>query len=168
MCENMAQRHLSLLMDNDPELQKEIESRKIKVRAKPWVSLRPMVEMAEKIAESALSKCWQFFVPPDGFSLVTSDNPVVFSGGPSGNLQIGPANPFAELLINLRKDIALVCTPQCYHPDMQTFQMNLPEARKFNRAVVRAARYRVFADQHSETIDKFVKKYQGEEQRFMI
>ena len=70
--------------------------------------------------------------------------------------------------MNLRKDLALVCTPKRGYPDMRTFQLNPSEARKFNRGIVRAARQRVFADYYSETLDSFVKKYSGEEQRVVV
>ena len=140
----------------------------LQVVVKPWVSLRPMVEAASRIAESALAKQWQFFVPPPTVPLVTSDNPVVFSGAAVGVKGLGPAHPAAELLINLRKDLALVCTLPKPSPDMQVFRLTPSDARKFNRGVVRAARHRVFADHQSEIMDSFVKKYAGMEQRLVV
>lgn len=152
----------------DQKLSAFVDRYGIKVEAKPWVSLRPMIEMARSIGTAALAKNWQFFVPPSSVSLVTSDNPVVFTGGAVGLAQIGPAHPFAELVINLRKDLALVCTPKQGNPDMQVFQLSPTEARKFNRGIVRAAHKRVFADHNSEALDLFVKKYSGEEQRIIV
>lgn len=168
MYTQIAQIGLSHQMDRDPKLSAIAEKYGLKAEAKPWVSLRPMVEMAQSIATAALAKNWQFFVPPLGVPLITSDNPVVFSGGAAGLTQLGPAHPGAELVMNLRKDLALVCTPKRGYPDMRTFQLNPSEARKFNRGIVRAARQRVFADYYSETLDSFVKKYSGEEQRVVV
>ncbi|MEX2493121.1 MAG: DUF4238 domain-containing protein [Nitrospirales bacterium] len=138
------------------------------VTAKSWVSLQPMIGVAQNVADSALTKTWQFFVPPDGVALVTSDNPVVFSGASIGVNKIGPAHPGAELLMNLRSDLALVCTPKRGYPNKNTFRLSASEARKFNRGVVRAARYRVFANHLSPKLEGFVKKYSGEEQRVVM
>ena len=168
MYTRIAQISLSYQSDRDPKLSAIVEKYGLKAEAKPWVSLRPMVEMAQSIATAALAKRWQFFVPPLNVPLVTSDNPVVFSGAAAGLAQIGPAHPQSELVMNLRKDLALVCTPKRGYPDMHVFQLNSSKARKFNRGVVRAARQRVFADHHSEALDSFVKKYAGEEQHLVV
>lgn len=163
----IAQIGLSYLADKDPRLSALVKNCGVKADAKPWVSLRPMIEMAQSIAASALEKNWQFFVPPPGVPLVTSDNPVIFSGGTAGLDQLGPAHPQAELVMNLRKDLALVCTPKRGYPTMQAFGLSPTNARKFNRGIVRAAHQRIFADHHSATLDSFVKKYSGEEQRIV-
>jgi hypothetical protein len=168
MYTQIAQIGLSHQMKRDQELSAFAEKHGLKAEAKPWVSLRPMVEMAQSIATSALAKHWQFFVPPSGVSLVTSDNPVLFSGGAAGLSQLGPAHPQAELVMNLRKNLALVCTPNHGFPNMQVFQLNPSDARKFNRGIVRAARHRVFADHSSQLLDSFVKKYAGDEQRIVV
>ena len=164
----VAQITLSHQMDKDPELAEVVEKYGIKAEAKPWVSLRPMVQLADAIAASALGKHWQFFVAPPSVSLVTSDNPVFFSGGAAGLAQVGPAHPGAELVMNLRKDLSLVCTPKRGYESMHVFPLSPVEARKFNRGIVRAARQRVFADHHSSELDRFVKKYAGEEQRVVV
>lgn len=164
----VAQITLSLQMDKDPQLAEAVEKYGIKAEAKPWVSLRPMVQLAYAIATSALGKHWQFFVAPPSVPLVTSDNPVVFSGKAAGLAQVGPAHPGAELIMNLRKDLSLVCTPKRGYDSMQVFQLSPTEARKFNRGIVRAARQRVFADYLSADLDGFVKKYAGEEQRIVV
>ena len=168
MYSQIAQISLSYQLDKDPKLSAFAENYGIRAEAKSWVSLRPMIEMAQVIAATALRKNWQFFVPPASVPLMTSDNPVVFSGGAAGLSQLGPAHPQAELVMNLRKDLALVCTPKRGHPTMQAFQLSPTDARKFNRGIVRAARQRVFADHHSEELDSFVKKYAGSEQRIIV
>lgn len=151
-----------------PHVPNKLEGLNVSVTAKKWVSLKPMIDAAQGIADSALTKSWQFFVPPKDVPLVTSDNPVVFSGTAAGLEQLGPAHPGAELLVNLRTDLALVCTPKRRHPNTNTFQLSSSEARKFNRGVVRAARHRVFANHFSVKLDEFVKKYAGEEQRIVV
>jgi hypothetical protein len=164
----VAQIALSHQMDADPKLAEIVEKYGVKAEAKPWVSLRPMVELAEAIATSALRKNWQFFVAPSSVPLVTSDNPVIFAGKEAELGPFGPAHPGAELVMNLRKDLALVCTPKQGYESMRVFQLSPVDARKFNRGVVRAARQRVFADHLSIEFDRFVKKYSGEEQRIVV
>lgn len=165
----IAQIGLSHVLNADPQLKEFAEKYGVSASAKSWVSLRPMIEMAQAIADSALAKNWQFFIPPPEVPLVTSDNPVVFSGAAAGlGRFVGPAHPLAELLMNLRKDLALVCTPKPGQPSMLVFQLNPAEARKFNRGPVRAARHRVFAGHYSEVFDSFVKKYGQDEQRIVI
>jgi hypothetical protein len=163
----VAQIALSHVADKDEKLAAVLEKCGVRAEAKPWVSLRPMVQLAEAVAQSALQKQWQFFVPPASVPLVTSDNPVVFAGKAAGLTELGPAHPGAELVMNVRKDLALVCTPK-QHGDMRVFQLSPVEARKFNRGIVRAARQRVFADHLSAELDRFVKKYSGEEQRIVV
>lgn len=117
--------------------------------------------MAEQIGLSCLKKNWQFFVPPKGFKLITSDNPVVFSG-------VAPGNPNSEIIVNLRKDLTLVCTPQNTYRNNIVFESSSQEAKKFNRGIVQSARRFVFASFQSETMDSFVKKYQNEEQTIIF
>ncbi|WP_322979267.1 DUF4238 domain-containing protein [Pseudomonas sp. C11] len=154
---NMA---LQEVANEQSEIAKQILAHGIKAEAKPWVSLRPMLELGHAIAQSALNKNWQFFVAADGVSFMTSDNPVVISGGQG----MGPAHPHAELMLSLRKDLALVCTPRGRKP-VEAFKQSAAETRRFNRGIVRAASTRVFADKYSSTIDSFVKKYGDEQQK---
>lgn len=168
MYSHIAQFGLAQVASENSMYAEVIDKYGVQAMAKPWVSLRPMIEMAKAIADSALGKNWQFFLPPSDVPLVTSDNPVVFSGAAVGLSQLGPAHPGAELVMNLRKDLALVCTPKRGYPSMQVFSLSSSEARKFNRGIVRAARQRVFANHESSTLDRFVKKYAGEEQRIIV
>lgn len=163
-----AERALSREAEKDSGLGAAIARFGLRAEAKEWVSLRPMIEMAELIADSALRKRFQFFLAPESVPLVTSDNPVIFSGGAAGLAQIGPAHPGAELVMNLRSDLALVCTPKTAYPDMQVFELRFAEARKFNRGIVGGAKLRVFANHYSERLDAFVKKYEGHEQRIVV
>jgi len=145
-----------------------IEGTGLKATAKPWVSLEPMIKMANDIALSSLNKNWQFFIPALGIPLVTSDNPVIFSGGAAGLRQLGPSHPGAELIINLTKGLALVCTPKKGFPSLSTFQLSPYETRKFNRGIICAARHRVFADHKSCKLEGLVKKSAGVEQRIVV
>lgn len=99
---------------NDEKFLHLLESGLVKAEAKNLVSLEPMVRLAEIIGLSVLKKNWQFFVASPEQPFVTSDNPVIFSS--SGHVpeidSIGPAHPLAEIVINLRSDLALVCTPK--------------------------------------------------------
>lgn len=164
----IAQRTLNIEIRRDEELARKVSASGARAVAKPWVSLQPMIKLAEQIAHSAIAKNWQFFVPPPEVPLVTSDNPVVFSSGAAGGGPLGPAHPLAEIVMNLRSDLAVVFTPKRGYSSMMTFQLSAADARKFNRGVVRAAKQRVFANHFSETLDSFVKKYHGDEQRVVV
>ena len=153
----------------DPKAREFLEKYGVFAEAKSWASLRPMADVADAISYSAIEKNWQFFVPPEGFSLVTSDNPVIFGTGLIHlSIEAGPAHPFAELVMNLRKDLALVCTPKKGFNQGAVFSLSPHEARKFNRGVVQAARRFVFCDHYSPKMDGFVKKYIGQEQTIVI
>jgi hypothetical protein len=121
------------------------------------------------VSQSALEKVWQFFVPPQGVTLVTSDNPVIFDVARSYGIDAaGPAHPLAELVINLRKDLALVCTPRKGEPTGSVFQMTRDEAWKFNRGIIRAARLSVFAPIQSVEIDQLVKDHIGQQETIVL
>lgn len=164
----VAQHTFRMVAPRVPNKPEDLNLDDIEAIAKPWVSLKPMIDSAQAIADSALTKSWQFFIASQDVAFVTSDNPVVFSGAAVGVAQLGPAHPSAELLMNLRSDLALVCTPKRAYQDKNTFQLSPSETRKFNRSVVRAARHRVFANHLSAKLDEFVKKYSGEEQRLVV
>lgn len=159
---------LHQVASDDVSLDAMLKKYGVRAEAKPWVSLEAMVQCAHAIALSATEKRFQFFVPPPGVPLVTSDNPTVFSGGASGTTELGPAHPGAEIVMNLRKDLAVVCTFKRAYPDMHVFRLRPAEARKFNRGIVKAARLRVFASYRSDTLDRFVKKHAGTEQRIVV
>lgn len=148
--------------DND-KISDLIDNYGLTAEAKDWVSLRPMLEMGQVISESILRKNWQFFIAADSINFMTSDNPVVI-GGRAG---MGPGHPMAELMLSLRKDLALVCTPHGKKP-MEVFKQTPSETRRFNRGIVRAAKHRVFSDSLSSTIDCFVKKYAHEQQQIVV
>jgi hypothetical protein len=165
----IAQRALNSVTKRDPKLAKFVEEYGVTAEAKAWVSLRPMIQMAEMIARSALAKYWQFFVPPAGALLVTSDNPVVFAVADSYGLQsAGPAHPAAELVVNLRKDLGLVCTARHGGAQGAVFQMTQEEARKFNRGIVKAARQSVFAPTRSDEVEQLVRDHIGQEQTITL
>lgn len=163
---NIAGVALSQALKETPEMAEMAERLGgVKAVAKPWASMKAMIVVAEQVAQSALRKNWQFYVPPKTVPLVTTDNPTLISAGNAGLGSIGPGHPAAELVMNLRKDLAIVSTPKKDYPSMRVFALTPANARKFNRGLVRAARQRVFADHYSPTFDQFVKKYGGEEQR---
>lgn len=165
----MAQWMLDESARTDSEIARGLNKYGVWADAKSWVSLQPMVQVAKVIGQSALQKKWQFFVPPEGFSLITSDNPVVFDVSREyGTIPAGPAHPLAELVMNLRKDLALVCTPRQGGEQLCVFQMGKEERKKFNRGMARAARRFVFSDIRSEGVGRLVKKYCGSQQTIII
>ena len=165
----IAQRALESAVERDARLRDFVETHDVAAEAKPWVSLHPMLQLARMISQSALQKNWQFFVPPKGVTLLTSDNPVMFDVARSYGIEsAGPAHPLAEIVVNLRRDLALVCTPRKGGPQHTVFRMTHDEARKFNRGIVRAARLSVFAPVQSDEIDQLVKEHIGQQQTIVL
>jgi len=154
---------LSELANSKDALSEIINRCGITVKAKDWVSLRPMIQMTEIIGHSLLKKNWQFYTTSKNVSFMTSDNPIVISG----SLGMGPAHPNSELMLSLRKDLALVCTPRG-SKKLEVFKQSPSETRRFNRGIVRAARYKIFADHYSTTTDAFIKKYHSDHQHLII
>ena len=141
----------------------------IKIEVEKWVSLKPMIDLATQIGISVLGKHWQFFKAPQGISFVAGDNPAFFDYPKriyGENPFVGPAHPLSEIVFPLRKDIALVCTPQGLH--MNSFQCSKEEVQKFNRGTVRAARKYVIADFKSDSLSKIVLEYKNTEQRLIV
>jgi hypothetical protein len=165
---NIAQMTLESLAETDEYVRQGMERWGVKASAKDWATLRPMVAVGRQIGESILQKQWQFSIPPEGISLVTSDNPVLMSTGLRPNPFMGPAHPNTEIVMNLRSDLALVCTPKTGYSSGMVFAQSVQDTKKFNRGIVRAARRFVFANFGSDTLDKFVKKYSHEEQTIRI
>lgn len=159
----VARMGLAEVARKDDQLSEFINKYEITTQAKDWVSLRPMIEMAEMISKSLLQKNWQFFKASSSTTFMTSDNPVVIAGG----FGMGPAHPLTEIMLSLRKDLALVCTPKGSKA-MEVFNQSPVETRRFNRGIVSAARHKVFSDRYSPTIDTFVKKHSNSHQHIAI
>ncbi|MES3707346.1 DUF4238 domain-containing protein [Pseudomonas putida] len=62
-----AQLALSEVANSDELLSKFVSQYKISAQAKDWVSLRPMIQMANIISNSLLHKNWQFIYPQATF-----------------------------------------------------------------------------------------------------
>lgn len=164
----MAQMELDRLAEQDPKVKEGVEKWGVTAEAKEWVTLTPMVMIAQQIAQSLLQKNWQFSVPEGDVQLVTSDNPVLISTGLQRDPFMGPAHPGTEIVINLRRDLALVCTPKQGYPTGMVFSQSREDTQKFNLGIVRAARRFVFASFHSPEMDMLVKKYASEHQTIKV
>ncbi len=164
----IAQISLDRLAEQDPKIREGIEKWGVTAEAKDWVSLTPMVTIAQQVAQSLLQKNWQFSVPGHDLLLVTSDNPALISTGLQPNPFMGPAHPGTEIVMNLRSDLSLVCTPKRGYPTGMVFLQSREDTKKFNRGIVRAARRFVFASFHSTDMDKLVKKYASEHQTIKV
>ena len=162
--------HWAWLQKKDPSFADFIEKMGVTAEAKEWVSLEAMVLLAQDIALSMLKKNWQFFIPHKDISLISSDNPVHFTNSlrKAPNMDIGPAHPMSEIVVNLRSDLALVCTPRNQGGKFPVFHMNKQETKKFNRGTARAARRFVFANHLSDGIEKLTKKYHQESQAIEV
>lgn len=165
--EQVVGRSFDLLVEaGEIEIPKELPNGRddISVNVEEWKSLEAMMTVAKVLSESVFSKNWQFFVPPTDNLLVTSDNPVYFS---SSHPMLGIAHPHSEVVLHLRKDLALVCTYKHSSTSYPIFQMMKQEAKKFNRGVVRNAQRFVFGSERLDGIDRLTKKYYGERVGFV-
>ncbi len=165
----IARATLEVVAKNDPVIAEGLEKYGVNVKAKEWVSLRPMLEIAYRISESCLNKEWQFFIPHESIHFVTSDNPVHFSlPKENGVNMVGPGHPAAELIVHLRRDLAVVCTPPQTGADCLTFKLNKQDSKRFNAGMVRAANVQVYASEKLEGLSKLVKKYKNKSQAFEV
>lgn len=165
----IAQRMLEVAAKHEPFIADGLEKYGIKATAKEWVSLKPMLETANRISKSCLAKEWQFFVPHNDVKLITSDNPVHFSlPGSAGKIMASPAHPAVEIIVNLRPDLALVCTPPRTEGNFNTYQLDKVTSRRFNTGAARAAQNQVYASQKLEGLSKLTKKYANESQSLIM
>lgn len=153
----------------EPFIAEGVEKYGLEVAAKEWVSLRPMLEVANRISESCLAKEWQFFVPHDDVRLVTSDNPVHFSLPRSaGPIMAGPSHPAVEIIVNLRPDLALVCTPPRTGGNLNVYKLNKVDSRRFNRGTARAAQSQIYASQNLKGLLALTEKYANVSQSLIV
>lgn len=165
----IAQRMLEVAAAHEPFIAEGLEKYGIKASAKEWVSLKPMLDAANRISESCLTKEWQFFVPHDDVKLITSDNPVHFLLPKSaGKIMAGPGHPAVEIIVNLRSDLALVCTPPRTGGNLNTYQLDKVNSRRFNTGTARAAQNQIFASQKLDGLSKLAKKYANESPELVI
>lgn len=99
-----------------PEIiEKTLNASEIEVEVHSWVSIKPMLEQACKGSTNLLKKTPVFFLPADGMSFITSDNPVSFYIRNWKNFDnhndLGPFHDQAEVFLPLRSDLALVYFP---------------------------------------------------------
>ncbi len=145
------------------------ENDNIHASVKKSSSLKPMIKAAQRISESCLAKEWQFLIPHPEVKLVTSDNPVHFSLPYSaGKISAGPAQPAVEIIINLRPDLALVCTPPRNGSTLNAYQLGKVKSKELNVGTVRAAQNQVFASQNLGGLSKLVKKYAMDSQSLIV
>ena len=160
---------LEVAAKHEPIIAKGLEKYDIQATAKEWVSLKPMLEAASRISESCLAKEWQFFIPHKDVKLVTSDNPVHFSLPHSaGRIMAGPAHPAVEIIVNLRSDLALVCTPPRTGGNLNAYELDKVSSRRFNTETARAAQNQIYASQNLDGLSKLTKKYANESQSLIV
>jgi len=116
--------------------------------------LSEIIKSARKIDNSLIKKDWQFYTPPSGEYLLTSDNPVYYDNAYFN--RAGPAHSTSEVVINLRKDLALVITYQSN--DKSVFQMNRQKLIQFNKGVTRAAKKYVYSNKNCEALGRMISK----------
>ncbi len=169
MYTQIAQSMMEIAAKHEPLIAEGMEKYGVQATAKEWVSLKPMLEAASRISESCLAKEWQFFVPHPDVKLITSDNPVHFSLPRSnGKIMTGPAHPAVEIIVNLRTDLALVCTPPKTGGNFNTYILDKVSSRRFNAGTARAAQNQIYASQKLDGLSKLTKKYANESQSLVV
>ena len=128
-----------------------------------------MLEVANGITDSCLKKEWQFFVPAKGIDLITSDNPVHFSiPKEAGLTMVGPVHASTEIIVNLRRDLAVVCTPPRTGGDCTVYELSKQKTKRFNRGTARAAQNQIYASENQDGLRKLTKKYAKESQSLIV
>lgn len=135
-----------------------------------------MIKMATLISKSLLTKPWQFMIPAEGMTFVTSDNPVTFKPTKENNSGlIGPEHPFSEIRMPLRRDLAVIVTPLLHLSEQEKenahglcFQLTPGKTKSFNKSTAAAARRFVFADRKSDALARMVGKLKGTEQKLIM
>ncbi len=165
----IAQRTLAMSEMHELFISEGMKKHAIKAKSNEWVSLKPMIDVANIISESCLAKEWQFFIPHNDIKLITSDNPVHFSLPNSAEkIMAGPAHPAVEIIMNLRSDLALVCTPPKTGGNLNTYQLDKNNSRRFNVGTARAALNQIYASQKLVGLSKLAKKYANESQALIV
>jgi hypothetical protein len=151
----------------------------INIEIEPFVSLKPMIDVAKHGSASLLEKTWHFVAPANGMSFVTSDNPVYFQAPEKFRVKspyrIGPFHPGSELTLPLRKDLLLIFSPSIEYSkkersllNLTTVCLNKQDTRNINKRTALAARRYVYSSERSEALARMVGKFRGTEQRVTV
>ena len=175
--------HAGNLPEMPPELQDLVDKkgiRSLKVQVKSEQSIKPMLEVGFKVAESLMGKKWAFLMPSKGMAFVTSDTPVSFRLPDEvrenyGDLSVGPDHPLSELTIPLRKDVMLVCHPvidslenEASTCDGAVIELTKAQTEGANVRPIQAAQQYVYASEKSEVIAKQVAALRLTSQRVTV
>lgn len=163
--------YLDLEGPSGEEFSQFLDEHSIGINVEQFVSLKPMIHIAQVIGESILRKTWQFYTSPDDISFITSDNPVSFSSPvkrTEGFSMFGPAHPSNEVIFPIRRDFALVCTPKWPESHMTVFRANKQDVKKINRATAYGARKFVISDTQSDALARLVFKNRFNEQTIIF
>jgi hypothetical protein len=139
------------------------------------VSLPHIVEMAAMLGQSMLAKRWTFYIPENDKYFITSDNPVSCLLQP-GLLSepIGPAHPFSEVTIPLRKDLALVVSSTTNVPtakaENECVLLTATDTKvgAINRRTAAAALRFIYASYNSSKLLSLFQSVIGASQRFTV
>lgn len=127
------------------------------------VSLQPMVESAQQIAHSMLTKRWIFYMAPAGMSFVTSDTPVSFYSAFGGMPEIGPAHQNAEILFPISKIMTLVVSPIIGdNSDFEFIDCSYDNALKFNSIIANTANKLIFGPEKYDWLPELVSNRKGQ------
>lgn len=161
------------------EIEELYERGGIKINIEQFVSLEPMVNMANKGSATLLAKEWHFAVPAKGMTFVTSDNPIYFQAPEEYRAEVGhylgPMHPLAEVTFPLRKDLLLIFSPSAKRTpsqhkllDCTSVQLDKADTKNINkRTTLSAARY-VYSSERSEALARMVAKFKGTSQRVVV
>ncbi len=142
----------------------------LNVVMEPWVSLDAVFKISEQLAGSIENKTWGFLTSADGEFFVASDNPIYYQQSSSiedgKQYHIGPAHPMSELIVALRKDLALKIEPK-YGPeehakyDLCFSKLDKETTRAVNeRTIVSAMKY-IYSCEKTDDLLELVRKHQA-------
>jgi len=169
--EDMMQKCLNRLLEiNVREMKEKGElslADNFSVEVNHGASVDAMIGAADIGAQVLLDKKWMLLRPHSGITFVTSDCPAVMGySGPVGAF-IGPFHPLSEIIVPLRKDLALACEPErhdrCGMIDI--FRLDKVDTERFNTRIAHAANRYVYASERSPDVLKLVQEAKGAGQR---
>jgi len=186
MHRKVAEIALGHIVEKDKEegtLPKEVEELYerggIKIDIEQFVSLEPMINMANEGSSRLLEKVWYFAAPAKGMTFITSDNPVYYQAPEEYREEVGPylgpMHPLSEVTLPLRKDLLLIFSPSAKRTpsqykllDCTSVQLDKADTKNFNKRTTLAAAQHIYSAEKSEALARMVGKFKGTSQRVVV
>ena len=137
----------------------------LKIQIFPQVSLGPMIEMARQIGISMIEKSWVIYRCKS--TIPITDCPFVFFA--DNGINVGPANPNAQVIISLNRNIFLRVNPGANDGDtVRVEDADDEQLNTIRELLVRAANEYVYSSDKSDVLAQLVIKYRNQRQKVLL